>query len=113
MPYISTKTNAKISASQRANLEKKLGKAIELIPGKSEKWLMLSFEPEIAMAFQGKEAPTAIIEIKIFGGASPEACDAMTGAVTKIIADELGIPADRIYVKYEMCDVWGWNGSNF
>ena len=113
MPYISTKTNVSISASKRAVLEKKLGKAIELVPGKSEAWLMLSFEPDIAMCFQGKEDPAAIVEIKIYGTASDSACDAMTAAVTEILVSELDIPADRIYVKYEQCVVWGWNGANF
>ena len=113
MPYISTKTNVPVSESQRKNLERKLGKAIELIPGKSESWLMLSFEPEIAMAFQGSEAPTAMVEVKLFGSASSKAYDDMSDAVTKILSEELGIPGARIYVKYEECAVWGWNGSNF
>ena len=113
MPYISTKTNVSISASKRAVLEKKLGKAIELIPGKSESWLMLSFEPEIAMCFQGKEEPTAIVEIMIYGTASDSTCNAMTAAVTEILVSELGIPGNRIYVRFDQCAVWGWNGANF
>ena len=113
MPYISTKTNVSVSEAQRRELEKKLGKAIELIPGKSESWLMLSFEPETAMAFQGSEEATAMLEVKLFGKASAGAYSDMTKALTKIISEELQIPAARIYVKYEECAVWGWNGENF
>ena len=113
MPFINTKTNVSISADKRAVLEKKLGKAIELIPGKSETWLMLSFETDTAMSFQGSEAPVAMVEVKIFGSTTKEAYAAMTKETTKILVEELNIPADRIYVKYEECYLWGWNGVNF
>lgn len=113
MPYISTKTNVSVSAEQRKALEKKLGKAIETIPGKNENWLMLSLEPDTAMAFRGTEEPAAMVEVKIFGKSSAEAYEAMTAKVTEILFSELHIPADRIYVKYEECEIWGWNGSNF
>lgn len=113
MPFINTKTNVSISAEKRSSLEKKLGKAIELIPGKSESWLMLAFEPDTAMSFQGDEAPTAMVEVKIFGSTTKAAYAAMTKETTRIISEELGIPADRIYVKYEESHLWGWNGSNF
>ena len=37
----------------------------------------------------------------------------MTAAVTKIVSEELEIPAQRIYIQYEECSYWGWNGNNF
>ncbi len=54
-----------------------------------------------------------MVEIKIFGTAPRSAYDAMTRDVCAILERELGVPGDRIYVKYEECDKWGWNGSNF
>ena len=113
MPYISTKTNVKISADSEAKIRAALGKAIEAIRGKSEKWLMLSFCDEVRMAFRGDTAPAAMIEVEIFGSASDEEYADLTAKITDIISGELPISPDRIYVKYEEIDTWGWAGGNF
>ena len=113
MPYISTKTNVKISADSEAKIRAALGKAIEAIKGKSEYWLMLSFDDEARMAFRGDTSPAAMIEVEIFGSASSEEYASLTAKITDIISCELSISPDRIYVKYEQIDTWGWSGENF
>ena len=114
MPYISTKTTVAISKENEVAITAKLGKAIELIPGKNESWLMLSFEGESNMYFRGKDdMPLAYVEVKIFGKSTKEAYEALTGAVTKILHEELGIPREGIYVRYEEVYHWGYNGTNF
>ncbi|WP_099468402.1 phenylpyruvate tautomerase MIF-related protein [Konateibacter massiliensis] len=114
MPYISTKTNTKISKEKEIAIKEKLGKAIELIPGKSENWLMCSFEGEQSLYFTGEgNVLIAWIEVKIFGKSTKEAYSALTQKITEIISGELGISPDKIYVKYEEVDIWGWNGANF
>lgn len=114
MPCIQTKVNVKISPEKEENLKKELGKAIALIPGKSEAWLMLTFEDECHISFQGKsDEPAAFVEVKIYGKASGSAYESLTAEITRILSGELGIRADRIYVKYEEAQYWGWNGGNF
>lgn len=89
------------------------GKAIALIPGKSESWLMLSFEDNCRLYFKGKnDQPTAFVEVKLFGKASGEAYNKMTAAITDILKQQLNIQPDHIYVKYEETAHWGWNGNN-
>lgn len=113
MPFIQTKTNVSISKEQEMSLKTAFGKAIELIPGKSERWLMLGFSDNERMWFVGDDAPLAYISVKLFGSASDSAYDALTAKLTEIVSSELGVSALRIYVKYEEIDHWGWNGSNF
>lgn len=114
MPYISTKTNRPVGEKEQELLKQRMGKAIELLPGKSENWLMLSFEGNIPMAFQGNSRdPAAMIEVKIYGSAPAKAKNDLTAALTDIAEEVLGVPGDRTYVKYEECADWGWNGSNF
>lgn len=114
MPFIEAKTNQKISSEQERKLKERLGKAIETIPGKSESWLMLNFQDECRLYFKGDgETPAAFVEIKIFGGANAGVYEKMTSTVSEILQDILGIAPARIYVKYEACSDWGWNGSNF
>lgn len=113
MPFISTVTSAEISAEREKSLKEKFGKAIEIFPGKTERWLMLSFSDNARLWFAGSDAPCAMVEVKLFGSASAAACEKMTAAVCEILSQELGLSKDRIYVKYEACDSWGWNGGNF
>ncbi len=113
MPFISTKTSVSVSDAKREEIKKLFGKAIEIFPGKSERWLMLSFEDNIKMYFAGSDASAAFVEVMLLGKGSSTSFDKMTAEVCKIISGTLEIPQDRIYVKYEECDHWGWNGGNF
>lgn len=114
MPYIVAKVNVKISKEKEEALKKRLGQAIALIPGKSENYLMLSFEDGCKLYFGGKNnIGIAFVEVKLFGKAGNSVYDSMTAEITKIINEELGISPSAIYVKYEEVAHWGWNGSNF
>jgi len=114
MPYIETKVTTPITPAQEMALKEKFGAAIENFPGKTERWLMLSFEPECHLWFMGNQnAPTAYVDVKLFGAVNAKAAEQMTKDVCVILEEVLQIPQDRTYVKYEGVDVWGWNGQNF
>ena len=113
MPFISMKTNVSISPAKQGQLQTKLGKAIELLPGKTEKWLMLSFEDEKKMAFAGSNDPCAILCVTVYGKGTSDAYQNLTQAITAMVHDELLIPVDRIYVAYAESEYWGWAGNNF
>ncbi len=112
MPFINTKTNVPISKAQEISVKEKLGQAISLLPGKSENWLMVGFEPECPLYFRGSDKEKiAFVEVKIYGKAAKPACDKLTAAITGILAQELGV--EQVYIKYEEVGIWGFNGSNF
>ena len=68
MPFIETKTSVAVSKEQLVALKEAFAKAIEIIPGKSEQWLMLNTIGECNMAFRGDmDAPCAMIKVEIFG----------------------------------------------
>ena len=114
MPYISTKTNREIPKEKEKILKQKLGKAIELIPGKSEEWLMLSFEDQCTLYFKGKETePIAFVEVKLFGSSSAQAYQSLTQEITHILKEELDIAPDHIFIRYDETKYWGWQGNNF
>lgn len=114
MPFINSKLSMKITKDEEETIKAKLGKAIELIPGKSENWLMVGFEDEYSLYFKGiASEKIAFIEVKIFGSASKSAYDKLTSVICDIYNEVLSIPKDKIYVKYEEVSTWGWNGSNF
>jgi len=112
MPFISLKTNQTINSSTETNLKNKFGIAIKIL-GKTEDWLMLDFIDEQKMYFKGSSSEgIAFLEVKIYGKACKMAYDDMTKELTKIVSQELDIPASNVYVKYEECDMWGYNGIN-
>lgn len=113
MPYIDLKTNVKIDDTSAKELQAMFGREIELIPGKTEKWLMTGITDGIRMSMAGSGEPCVFVNVMIFGKASAEAYDRLTASLCEKLSCTLGVPADRIYVKYEEASVWGWNGMNF
>lgn len=114
MPYIKTTVSKKIDSDVKAELKKEYGKLIEIFPGKTESWLMLSFFDDVDMAFKGSsDKEYAFVEVSIFGGASDSSFDRFTASLCELLNKKLGISKDCIYVKYEESTRWGWNGNNF
>lgn len=113
MPYIRTRTNTEITKEKELQIKSRLGEAIRLL-GKSENWLMLDFDSNCNMYYGGKSNELmAYVDIKIYGHSNRAAFDNMTREVTNIIASELSIKPDHIYISYVEYENWGWNGSNF
>lgn len=114
MPFINSKISTGITKEQETEIKTLLGQAIQTIPGKSESWLMLGFEPEYTLYFRGDDSePTAFVEVSVYGSENKQAFSALTGKICEIFNKVLGISPDHIYVKYEAVANWGWNGSNF
>lgn len=107
-------TNITVAKEKEQNLKAQIAEILaDSFPGKSENWLMLRFTDEERMYFAGNDAPCAMLRVALFGKASAASYDKMTDAVCSLLEKELGIPANRVYVKYEEVSHWGWNNSNF
>ncbi len=114
MPFIGSKVSVKTTDSQKEELKKRLGQAIAILPGKTEKWLMVELEDEKKLYFGGDDSePTAYVEVSILGNPDSASFAKMTGELSRIYDEILGIKPDRLYVKYDTTKDWGWNGSNF
>ena len=57
--------------------------------------------------------PLALVDLSAYSGAAADPYRALTGKVSALLAEELGLKPDRIYVKYSSTPDWGWNGDNF
>lgn len=100
---------------QREALKAAYGKAITAVPGKSEGWLMCPFEDNMPIYFGGDDSkPAAYVEVNVFGRSVPgSAWEKLTEQIMAALGKELGIPADRTYIRYTATTDWGWNGGNF
>lgn len=113
MPFINTKYSGEITPEQEMNIKTALGEAVSVI-GKTESWLMVGFEPNCSLYFRGEKAEKiAFVDVSIYGSASRSAFEQLTAVICKILGDNLGVPADKVYVKYTPTENWGWNGGNF
>lgn len=114
MPFINSKISVKLTEEQEKKIKDRLGKAIALIPGKTESWLMVGFEDDYKLYFKGEACEKVVfVEVSIFGSASQTALNSLTVEICDIYNEELGVPKDKIYIKYSETPNWGWNGSNF
>ena len=113
MPFIQVSTNREVSLEKEEKIKTALGKAITLIPGKSETWLMVNIRGDENLYFQGKKDPCAFVEVKLYGGENAKAFSELTSEVTSLLSSTLGIEQQRIYVSYFTTHHWGYSGSNF
>ncbi len=55
----------------------------------------------------------AFVAVSLYGNASADSYNKMTGQICALFSEKLGIPADSVYVTYHPVSDWGWNGQNF
>ena len=113
MPYIHAQMNIPLTIETEQELTQDLGQAVSCL-GKTEDWLMLRFEDGCRMAFAGSERdPMCFVGVSMYGACTDAQMEEMTAAVTRILEKRLSISPERIYVRYNPCDTWGWSGHNF
>ncbi len=107
MPFISFKTNHKLTLKQENIIKERTGELISLIPGKSEASLMIHMEDNQIMYFKGQELTCMMIEVNLYKQASYEAKKDLTEALIKMISETTRIKPDNIYVTFNEFENWG------
>ena len=75
---------------------------------------MVGFDDNYDLYMGGKRLDKgAYVAVSLFGNASSQAYEQMTGEICRIYEEQLGIPGNAVYVTYTGLADWGWNGSNF
>lgn len=114
MPFLNIKYSKTITKEQEEVLKKEIGEAIEVIPGKSESWLMINFEGDSHLYFKGKNNdPILLASLSVYGNVDSKYFNLFTERLTKILIKNIDIKKENIYVKYDTTLDWGWNGENF
>ena len=114
MPFITARVNVPLTKEEELKIKSGLGKAIELVPGKSEEYLLLNIEDECHMYLRGDgDIPIAYIEAAIWGNEAHLGYDLFTAEVTQIFSEILDIPPNHVYIRYSDIPDWGVGGMNF
>jgi phenylpyruvate tautomerase PptA (4-oxalocrotonate tautomerase family) len=114
MPYINSTLTIKLSEDQKENLKSQLGEIISAIPGKSEEWLMVTFNDDEVIYFRGKKMEkAAYVEVKIAGTTEREYKNKVTSLLCNLFEEKISIPKDSIFITFSEIADWGWNGELF
>lgn len=107
MPFIDVKASCPITEEQEVRLKSELGRAVALLPGKSEESLMLRFTGGCRMWFAGaQDGPIAMVDASIYGSAPPQAASAFGARAVELVKAALG--ARTVYFKLTQTTDWAW-----
>ena len=114
MPYLKIQTNQSLDESTQNALLKKASATVSAQLGKSLDYVMVAIDPPRPMMFAGSNEPTAYLELKSIGLSSANTTD-LSAALCNLIADELSIDKNRVYIEFSNSErsMWGWNGATF
>lgn len=113
MPFIDARLTVPVSEEQKESLKTAFGQAIPTLH-KTENYLMVAIQGGTPLWLGGRRLDKgAYVAVSLYGSAPAGAYDKMTGRICDILANQLGIPGDGVYVTYHPVNDWGWNGSNF
>lgn len=112
MPFINSKVTVKLSDREKDLLKSKMGEIIKELPGKTEEWLMVSFDDDKNIYFKGQKMEyAAFVEVKILGSAEKKYKNKVADLISSLFKETLNIPKESIYITFEEIKDWAWNGE--
>jgi phenylpyruvate tautomerase PptA (4-oxalocrotonate tautomerase family) len=112
MSYLKIQTNLPLTKKAERTILKSASTLVAVQLGKPEDFVMVAVQPDTPMMFAGSDEPVAFLELKSVG-LPGKATKQLSAALCGLIKEHLGIPSDRVYVKF--IDVrhgmWGWKGD--
>ncbi|WP_312281935.1 phenylpyruvate tautomerase MIF-related protein [Oscillibacter sp.] len=111
MPYIGINTSKRLSDTQKDTLKTALGEKISLIPGKTERMLMVDISDGRTMYLAGEQRDLAYVDVKCFGSAEFAHRKAFTEAAFEVVQQTTRLPQDGIYLTYSEFENWGMQGT--
>ena len=114
MPYLKIQTNLPLTEKAEEIVLKSASSLVSTELGKPESYVMVALQPDTPMLFAGTDAPVAFLELKSIG-LDARATKRLSEALCRLIEQHLGIPCERVYVKFIDVNhgMWGWKGDVF
>ncbi|TAN64740.1 MAG: hypothetical protein EPN17_18765 [Methylobacter sp.] len=114
MPYLKLTTNIAIDKEPSAKLLSQFSQLLAKETGKPERYVMVELTGDKDMLFGGSNEALAFVECKSIGLSAQQA-KSLSAAISQLLASNLQLPAERVYIEFSNCaaNLWGWNGSTF
>jgi phenylpyruvate tautomerase PptA (4-oxalocrotonate tautomerase family) len=114
MPYLIIQTNLPLGKKAERAILKNASTLVAEQLEKPESFVMIALQPDTPMLFAGSDDPVAFLELKSIGLSARKTKD-LCESLCQLIEGHLGIPRDRVYVKFidVKGSMWGWKGDTF
>ena len=113
MPFINAKFSDTVTPEKEYELKAALGEAITLL-GKTEQYLMVEIEDNRRLYFGGNnDKPIAFFDVALLQSAPRASYEKLTERLCGIAEEYMGVDGDRVYVKFEETENWGYNSFMF
>ncbi len=112
MPLLKISTNRTVENTEA--VLQATSQAVAAILGKPERYVMVELHTGVPMCLAGSSEPLAYLELKSIGLPEERTAE-LSAALCRLIDEQLGIPAERIYIEFSDAPrhLWGWNGATF
>ncbi len=110
MPYIAVNVSKSLTEAEKDAIKSGLGEKISVIPGKSEKGLMVDIIDGKSMYYRGQKGDIAYLEVKLFGTPELDAQKAFTEAAFDVM-QQAGFAKKDVYITLQGFANWGVNGT--
>ncbi|MBI9105929.1 MAG: hypothetical protein JEZ04_04240 [Spirochaetales bacterium] len=112
MPHINAFIPMKLTKKDEQRLVSRLGELITIIPGKTEKGLMVSVNNDSPLYLGGvSQEKAAYLEIKIFKDCARDIKKELAAQTIKMLEDEFSIPKEHVYVNFFEVFDWAARGQ--
>jgi len=114
MPLLRIESTVVPASDREGELLGQLSALIAQATGKPEQYVMVTFVKAAALIF-GRGGDAVFVDVRSIGGLTGEINRQLSKRISQILADSLGIAADRIYLNFIEVEAthWGWNGDTF
>ena len=115
MPLLTVTCSEALDRSAAQTILERLSRAVAEALGKPERYVAASFASTTSLIFAGSATPACIAELSNIGELTTSQTERMSRLLCTQLAEQLAVPADRIYVLFRIVEPqhWGHAGGTF
>jgi phenylpyruvate tautomerase PptA (4-oxalocrotonate tautomerase family) len=112
MPIIIVNTSIRLTPEQKDGIKSGLGRAIELIPGKTEPFLMVDISDGRTIYWAGEQRERmAHVDVRIMGTCEFSIKAEFTREVYRYLNEVTGLESEEVMLFFYEMDTWGAVGE--
>lgn len=112
MPLLTVTCSEPVDRAAAQAVLERLSRTVSEALGKPERYLAASFRSATAMLFGGSGAPCCVAELSNIGELTSSQTERMSRLLCTVLADQLAVPADRIYVVFRIVEPKHWGRAD-
>ena len=106
MPYVHMSIAKKLSDDQKESIKSSIGQLIEILPGKSEKVLMVRLDDGLQMYFRGIPENCAYVNVCLYMMSPDEKKGEFSRAFAASLSELAGIDPSNIFLSFTEFGNW-------